>query len=175
MVPEIIRVTSLIKLTGRGSDTTFMPAIALVRGTAFHDWTLEADEGRTDVPTIIKGYGDAYLQLRQDLPMRWVWSERRFTSQHYRMTGQPDRYGYVGGKRTLLDWKTGAAADWHPLQLHLYALLLAEAGIEVDRRLVVYLQKNGRYKVRSCDDPMDANLALQIAVQYAEGRLLEKM
>ncbi len=62
--------------------------------------------------------------------------------------GKFDGLYEIGGKRVLIDIKTGAPCKWHALQLSAYALSSFDGGYKVnpDRCAALYLRADGTYK-----------------------------
>jgi len=58
---------------------------------------------------------------------------------HY--AGTFDLLAEIGGKRVLVDYKTGAGMKWHPAQIAAYAL-----AVNPDRCLMLHLRADGTYK-----------------------------
>ena len=73
----------------------------------------------------------------------WLSIEQELTSSKYGFGGTPDRVGHLRGDPpdlfTLVDFKTGARSFKHKFQTAGYKILLRENGIEVGRRVALYL------------------------------------
>ena len=63
-----------------------------------------------------------------------------FTLNGYRYAGKFDLLAEIGGRRILVDYKTGAKAPWHPTQIAAYAL-----GTNPDGAMILYLKKDGTF------------------------------
>lgn len=62
--------------------------------------------------------------------------------------GMFDLLAEIGGKRVLVDYKTGAKAKWHPLQMGAYAMAkIAATGepVNPDMVIIMYAKVDGRY------------------------------
>lgn len=59
----------------------------------------------------------------------------------HRYAGKFDLLAEIGGKRVLIDLKTGAKAKWHHAQIAAYSLAM-----NPDRGAVLYLRAGGTYK-----------------------------
>jgi hypothetical protein len=70
----------------------------------------------------------------------------------FRYAGTIDAVGAIAeGRMTVLDWKSGSFANWHPVQVGLYAAALADRyglSIEAIDTLDVYLTRVGTYTCR---------------------------
>jgi len=71
---------------------------------------------------------DAFMGWLNTIRADFIWTERRLVSQRYRVGGTPDAYGFITGRRSLIDWKTsGAIYGDYLIQLAAYALMIEES------------------------------------------------
>jgi hypothetical protein len=61
----------------------------------------------------------------------------------FRYCGRYDLLAEIGGRRVLVDIKTGSPTKWHPIQMAMYAV-----AVDPDRSMVLYLKADGGYKER---------------------------
>jgi len=169
---KVRRVTELLRLGGYAKPMPFLDPAHLKRGQLFHEWTTryEQDASAPD-PEIAGAFCEAFRRFARAMPRReWRHVEQRLTSEPLQLTGQPDRYGLFNGHLTVVDWKTGLEAPWHALQLWLYTMLLTQTGCAVERRVVVYFRKDGAFRIRRCDQSVDAMKAHQLITDHLHGR-----
>lgn len=84
---------------------------------------------------------DAWIADKKFTPL---FSERPFVSEQYRFGGTIDLYGELDGKKALIDIKTSRAIYREMLyQVSAYALLLREAGHQVDEIRILRLGRVG--------------------------------
>ena len=140
-------VTQILTLTGR-IDTRWFNDAAADRGRRVHAWAQRIDERApivdAEIPEEIGAEVEAYRGFVRDARPDYDGVERAFWHPILRYGGRPDRAcRRLFGTRATLELKTGAEYDWHGLQLAGYERLRP-----VGARWAVYLQSNGRYKVR---------------------------
>lgn len=82
-----------------------------------------------------------YLEWANNTLDHWTMIEEPLVSTRLGFGGTPDRVGVLKGDKglTLVDFKTGHRSRLHQFQTAGYRILLAETGIYIDRRLVLYL------------------------------------
>jgi len=143
---QVRSVTGLIKAAGLlGPAAAFYSQESAERGTRVHQACLDLDRGNTltmDGDEAL--YLDSYAQWRTLVAPIWTSMEEPRHSERYDLAGTADRLGSINGKPVIVDFKTGAAASWHGLQLALYDLLYDDLPPMIRRRIVVHLRKDGR-------------------------------
>ena len=97
--------------------------------------------------------------------------EKSLFSSRYRFAGTIDRFGKCRIDNTLIivDIKSGVEVPSVPVQMAAYEILVREtSGISPlkTRRLGIYLDKNGTYKIRDYKDKLDANIFLSTLSIY---------
>ena len=155
-------VTQVIAWSGL-CDYSFLDEVRskyyLDRGKSVH-WMLQLeDEGVLNyrrVPAALRGYRKAYSTWKQRsgfVPEQIEW---KFVSEH-NFAGIIDRCGsfpptemYPYGSAAVVDFKTGAAADWTRYQLAAYALGFFKniAVAKTVRRVALSLAADGTYAVK---------------------------
>ena len=143
---QVRSVTGLIKAAGLlGPAAAFYSAEAAERGTRVHQACLDLDLGNAiQMDDDEALYLDSYAQWRTLVAPIWTSMEEPRHSERYDLAGTADRLGTINGKPVIVDFKTGAAASWHGLQLALYDLLYDDLPPMIRRRIVVHLRKDGR-------------------------------
>jgi len=122
------------------------------RGIAVHSATQFDDDGELDMNTVddmIRPYLFAWRSFRKESGFEPLHQEGRVYSPKYRYAGTYDVIGFMGGKRVLIDKKSG---DQVPLaagpQTAAYAAAYEEAGGDrIQKRYVVQLRSNGDYQL----------------------------
>lgn len=82
------------------------------------------------------GYFKSFLAWKHELKPSFQQSEQRYYSEKHMITGQIDCLALIGSRVPfLVDFKTSASEgeSW-PLQGHLYAMLLEEAGLKIQEK-----------------------------------------
>ena len=165
---RVYSVTQVIDRGGLGADFSMVPEArmreATQRGRWVHDAVQFLDEGDLDdatVPGHIAGYVEAYRSFRGDTGYEPIACEVRLYSPTYGYAGTPDKIGWLGPWRILLDVKTPLSLAAGPvlLQLAAYEHLWREAHPKetLDLR-TLQLRPNGTYKLR----PLDTGLAWRV-------------
>jgi hypothetical protein len=147
----LISVTQVLTLAERIDCTWFTPESAL-RGQTVHAMTEAFDRGESfDIPDDLIGYMDAYAEFVAVAQPVYEATEVRVTNELLGVGGRIDRVvASLFGSPGILDFKTGPPAPWHGQQLAAYNAMCPR-GV----RWGCYLQRNGRYKLKTYDDPQD--------------------
>lgn len=118
---------------------------ARTRGKAVHMACHFLDDGDLDLDSLapeIAGYVAAYQKVMDDTGFKWVAIETPMCDLRRTYAGTPDRIS----RWEVVDLKTGAFEDWHPIQLVGYNNMLPNPWSY--RRLAVYLSEDGTYSLR---------------------------
>ena len=127
----MISVTKLLTRAGYLHGQRY-PESARRRGEAVHRLTAELDRGTMELTTIVSRYRPyvlSYLTCVARLHPDWQAIEHYYESAALGLCGKPDRAGYIDGRFTIVDLKTGGLEAWHRFQLELYALLAKPAWV----------------------------------------------
>ena len=179
----MIRVTELLRWAGVAPPFPDIPAVraALTRGTAVHEASVEIEERVATgtvgtylmaLPDGLRGYGQAVSQFAKDFVPAWDEVEVQKQDHVIGLSGTPDRVGLMRGERVILDYKTGGVAGWHRLQLALYSILVERCGVQgndayrIDKRINVYLSKDGKYTLRTHRSQQDIIEAYQLITRF---------
>jgi hypothetical protein len=145
-------ITGMLEAAGLVDDLWFTEESA-ARGTLVHRLTADYDLGALDVDQV-DGLGRPYLLAHVDamkvLQPEILRVEEPFVHPIHRYGGRPDRVIRYQGVAGVLELKTAAPADSHPVQTALQAILVAPAlflPAESLVRLCLYLQPSGKWKV----------------------------
>jgi hypothetical protein len=128
-------------------DTQWFTPESRDRGSAVHDALAHYLGGRPaflcDLLPEWRGYFDSgrrWIDANVNTPML---VETRLSDPQWRFCGQPDLIAKLNdGSPVLLDWKTGAKARWHRLQIAGYRHL-ARPVWPTDRGLTIRLHQDG--------------------------------
>lgn len=104
-------------------------------------------------PPTLHGYLDAYVKWRRLFAARWVHVEQPMARADLGFAGTPDRMGLFNGSPAVIEVKAGGPAKWHGYQLAGYDLL--DPLPFPRRRLAVYLQPDGAFRMKAYSDPED--------------------
>lgn len=167
---ELVSVTRVIRaerLRLGERDPWFKPEHS-ARGRAVHAWTAALDTGAPlpDLDPAFTGYTLGWSQWTAMTKPVWTHVEHVVARPVLGIAGTLDRLGFIAGRPTLVDLKTGSPSKWHAVQLAGYDALLHD-GVE-RQRLLVYVTKDGRCRVVAVPyGDADARWA-QLAARAAE-------
>lgn len=134
------------------------------RGKAIHAASLALDIGAEDADTLLRRLPDAwrpYLQAYVNFRgtgkvFKWRRMEQPYVNRSLGFAGTPDRVGSMNGYAAILEIKTGHETDWHGLQTAGQDILLhRDWHLRRYRRFVVYLHREGTFKLREHVDSGD--------------------
>jgi len=165
----------------REDDGTLIPSVTQslkAAGVIDDRWyTAEARDKGSAVHKLCERYAqgerlDKHGRPLRDLPCvnafaRWVddyrpWAIATECRVYHKINGKPyagtfDLLAAIQGKRSLIDFKTGAPAKWHAVQLAAYAMarivnkdgeIIADF-VNPDKIAVLYLKADGSYRYAS--------------------------
>lgn len=144
-------MTQVLTLADRIDTTWFTPESAL-RGQIVHDLTEVFDRGEPlNIPAGLEGYMEAYAEFLAIVRPVYAASELKVWNALLGLGGRIDRVcSSLFGMPGVLDFKTGDPMPWHGQQLAAYNVLHPTGA-----RWACYLSKNGRYRLRAYNDPVD--------------------
>lgn len=121
---------------------------AAERGSAVHEAIeVKIKYDFDDCPTEYSAYYDAFRKFAADYSPEWLHSEMRTYHRQLMYAGTVDLICRIGGETFLVDFKTTSKIN-HMLtrvQLEAYAQALNSFGINVDRKAILQLKKDGKY------------------------------
>lgn len=145
------------------------------KGTAVHNaienWIKFDIE---DVPEIFVGYFEAFKKWWGESQPEVVGSEIRVCHKVMRYAGTVDLVAYIGGRLTLVDYKSTAVISDMTcgVQLEAYSRALEDMGVKVERKLILHLKSNGKYTVHEYPERDNARwnvfASLKIVHDYIE-------
>lgn len=124
---------------------------ALDRGSLVHSMVEAFQEKKRQedlFPSHLQGYMDGFEKFLTEHQMTIESQEQTVFSNKYKYAGTLDLLTTAGGKRFLIDIKTGKDIyDEATLQVSAYQYALEEQGVMVDERRIVLLNEDGSIKV----------------------------
>lgn len=146
---------------------------AAERGTKVHAAAEIMDKsGSAEIEEEYAPYLEAYASFLREHDVNWELIEHAGFHPHFLYAGTIDRYGWLDGKRTLVDIKTTYTVH-KPLcaaSLNLYRLILEANGYTVDHMAILHLRKTGKYKIIKFDPDNDIPYALLILQKLTNKR-----
>lgn len=118
------------------------------RGTVAHN-AIETylKYGFEDVTEECAGYFDAFSKWFADMNPSVVGSEVRVYHKLLRYAGTADLLAYIGSDLALIDYKTTSKVNsFCGIQLEAYAQALSSHGIQVQKKMILHLKKDGNYE-----------------------------
>lgn len=122
---------------------------AAARGTAVHNAAeFYLNYGIEEIEPEYMPWFQAFLCWHREYQPKVVATEMRLFHKILMYAGTADLLAYIGGKLTLVDYKTTAQYSemTFPVQLEAYAQSLASHGIHVEQKAILQLKKDGTYK-----------------------------
>lgn len=146
-------VTQILQNAGY-IDARWFTAEARDRGSAVHTLCERYAKGErqdsTGKPLAYREYVNSFCSWFLDNRPYLIASECivSHTLNGKRYAGKFDGIYEIGGRRILVDVKTGAKAKWHPIQLVAYSLAELNEGTKVnpDAMMDLYLKPDGTYR-----------------------------
>ena len=145
-VSEIMKPLSADFYNGIREETI---AFAANRGSGVH----QAIEnflifGIADIEPESQGYFDAFIKWYEKTQPTLVSTEKQIYHKIFRYGGTADFICYVGDCLTLVDFKTTATLNKMlvGVQLEAYKQAFATHGIKFERKIVLQLKKDGKYR-----------------------------
>ena len=143
------------------------------RGTKVHAAAEILDKsGSAEIEEEYSPYLEAYASFLREHDVNWELIEHAGFHPCFLYAGTIDRYGWLDGKRTLVDIKTTYTVH-KPLcaaTLNLYRLILEANGYTVDQMAILHLRKTGKYKIIKFDPDDDIPYALLILQKLTSKR-----
>jgi hypothetical protein len=139
-------VTEILKDAGE-IDDRFFTAEAREKGSAVHKLAQRYANGeRVDDlgrPLESLEHVNALAAWFRDKKVYAIATEQMIEGcvNGHKYAGTFDLLAEIGGKRVLVDYKTGAGMKWHPAQIAAYAL-----AVNPDRCIMLHLKADGSYK-----------------------------
>lgn len=177
LAPRRPSVTQILRAVGLALDYDRVPAHILEhaqqRGTALHRAIQYHAEGRLELaslhPEIQPGF-QAYLRFVEHTGHVPIASEVELIHPAWQFIGHPDRIGWLGPERVVIDFKYVETVDLAgtALQVAAYALLwnAVHPTEPVTRRYTLQLRRNGTYRLHPLEDPHAEQIFLAALVVF---------
>ena len=149
---EIPSVTALMEPLTRqvyGTVDSDVLANAAERGTSVHDSCENyALFGIEDVEQGYEGYFEAFRAWWNEKKPEILGTEKKVYHKILGYAGTSDLLCLINGQVTLVDYKTTAQVNsmLHMVQLEAYARAWESQGVTIDDRMILHIQKNGKYR-----------------------------
>lgn len=172
------RVTGILQAIGLGPDYSGIGSAVLyraaARGTALHAAIELHHLGELDEETVhpeIRPGFDAYLAFCRDTGHVPIASEMELIHPQWAYMGHPDRVGWQGAERALLDWKYVWSLDEDYVRLQLAGYKLAWNAVHpespVSRCFALHLRRrDSTYRFVDLTDPLAEQEFLAALVVY---------
>lgn len=177
-LPSVTHITRFLQTDVASGAKDWLRDIAADRGRRVHEYCADIDYG-AEPETIdwdCVGYVQAYRTFKRDYRIKeWQAIETPLGSAETGFAGTLDRLGYIDGRLTIVDLKTGATVHktaW-AAQLtgysYLVSLLTGEF-ITPEKLMILQLKKNGKYRFIECEFEYEAFNACKLLNKKLEGK-----
>lgn len=147
-IPSVSRVMEPLKASSYAGISEKTLARAADKGSSVHN-SIEnwLKFGIDDIPEEHRPYFDGFLEWWDEYQPEVVASEVKTYHKLMRYGGTIDLLAYIGGKLTLIDFKTTyrLLEKSCGVQLEAYAQALASHGITVEEKYILHLKKDGKW------------------------------
>lgn len=147
-IPSVSRVMEPLKASSYAGISEKTLARAADKGSSVHN-SIEnwLKFGIDDIPEEHRPYFDGFLEWWNEYQPEVVASEVKTYHKLMRYGGTIDLLAYIGGKLTLIDFKTTyrLLEKSCGVQLEAYAQALASHGIVVEAKHILHLKKDGMW------------------------------
>ncbi len=147
-IPSVSRVMEPLKASSYAGISEKTLARAADKGSSVHN-SIEnwLKFGIDDIPEEHRPYFDGFLEWWNEYRPEVVASEVKTYHKLMRYGGTIDLLAYIGGKLTLIDFKTTyrLLEKSCGVQLEAYAQALASHGIAVEEKHILHLKKDGKW------------------------------
>lgn len=148
-IPSVSKLMEPLSQHEYGKIDKMTLLAAAIRGTAVHNAIENCLKyGMEDIDPEYGSYLEAFKGWRDEVKPEPVGSEVRVYHKLSRYAGTADLIAVVGGKLTLIDYKTSykLAEKNVRVQLEAYSQALASHGIIIEGKTALHLTKDGKWK-----------------------------
>lgn len=148
-IPSVSKIIEPITTKGYQHISAVVLQNAADKGTAVHNAIeLFNKYGIMDIEPTLSGYTGAYEDWFALRAPKVEACEYRFYHKIMRYAGTADLIATVGDETWLVDYKTSYTVidKNYRLQLEAYAQALATQGISIDKKIILHLSKDRKYK-----------------------------
>ena len=160
-LPSVSEITRFISREVYGQVMQSRLDQAAERGTEVHKACELLDKyGKVECDEEYLGYVKAYIKFLKEHKPEWEKIEWAAYNPELRYAGTIDRWGTVDGEKCIVDIKTSYQIQkvLYGAAQNLYRLMCNSQGVQVDRLLILHLQKDGTYKL--VELPQDDSTAM---------------
>lgn len=156
-IPSVTQLMQPLSQTKYNTVNDAILQMAADRGTEVHS-AIEffLKYGVDEISDGGRGYMDAFLSWYREAKPQVIGSELMTYHRTLLYAGTVDLLANVGGKLTLIDYKTTAAIHdvLTTVQLEAYQRALASDGVKIDQKAILHLKQDGTYlfKVYQAND-----------------------
>lgn len=147
-IPSVSKIMEPLKASGYAGISEKTLARAADKGSSVHN-SIEnwLKFGIDDIPEEHRPYFNGFLEWWNEYQPEVIASEVKTYHKLMRYGGTIDLLAYIGGKLTLVDFKTTYRVMEKScgVQLEAYAQALASHGITVEAKNILHLQKDGKW------------------------------
>lgn len=155
VLPSVTEICRFLSYDVAVGANTVMRDYAADRGTRIHEactlYDFEGDDAEVDGDIV--GYVQAYAAFKRDYNITdWMYYEKPLGSVELGYAGTPDRIGFIDGRLTIVDLKSGTKINKHNLecQLNGYGTLAkSPLDLNIEQLWGLQLKKDGTYRVIS--------------------------
>jgi len=148
VIPSVSKVMEPVSMSEYGVIDPMVLSRAADRGTAVHKAIENYNKyGIMDIDPMLSGYTDAYISWSEKTCPDIIANEMKFYHKLMRYAGTADLIARINGEMWLIDFKTSykAVDKNYRVQLEAYRQGLSTHSLEIDRKAVLHLAKDGSY------------------------------
>lgn len=148
------------------TDTRFCDEFSRQRGTGVHTairFLEENDLDESSLDPVIRPYVTAYKKFKGHSGFVTLACEQLVYSLTFQYAGTLDLYGWLNGKRVIIDVKSGQVPKTVGMQVAAYKWALKEMGWKVDAAYSLQLKSDSKYSLREEDTFVGLNNFLFLA------------
>lgn len=159
VIPSVTEICKAITGNHYGAINKSVLDYASRRGTAIHEACQDIDlDLEPDVDAETLPYVQAYCDFLRDYRPEWDFIEQIVVDRNGRYAGMVDRAGLMLGEPVVVDIKTISSLTKPTkvavcVQTSAYEMAIGDTA----KRYALHLQKNGKYRLFSCDEYEEEN------------------
>ncbi len=147
LVPSVTSVLNAAGLT----NPRFFTQESRERGTAVHSaihYLVQGDLDESSLCKEVMRYFKAFVMFQNLTHFTTIFSEYTVYSGDFDYIGTLDLYGWLNGRRVIIDVKTGSVPPTVDLQLWAYRRAAEEMGCKVDGVFSLNLRKDSSFRLK---------------------------
>lgn len=168
--PSVTTILNYVTADHYGAINESILRQAAQRGTDVHEACADIDYGlEVEADPVIAPFVRAYCDFLNDYRPEWEEIEQRHYCEGGDFCGTVDRMGRINGRECVLDIKTTASPTKvnylsYCAQTIAYTYFYQE-GVQYDR-YILFLKKDGKYRLVNCEEYEDKNKMLPFFVWH---------